>query len=208
MIGNLPSQERKDDADFYDKMLARVYIRRGSAHGWLSQFDSAISDLREAMTYKGIFSDLERNKMEADIAAFSTRKDSQAIKLEGDIFFARNMLNESLEQYTKAVECDPKNEYALLNIGVIYLKRQDFDKCLEFTNASLALIEEFHADTREFQRDNVLEVKLLQRRAKCYEVKDMLQEARDDLDRAMMLDKENPAVKAAYQKVQTRLNAI
>jgi len=71
------------------------------------------------------------------------------------------MLNESLEQYTKALEIDPSNEYCLSNIGVIYLKRQDYDKCLEFTTEALNVIENFQSDTKEFQRDNVLEIKLL-----------------------------------------------
>ena len=75
--------------------------------------------------------------------------------------FARNMLEDSLKQYMKAVEMDPLNEYALSNIGVIYLKRQNYDKCLEYTNASLDLIENFHAETKDFHKDNMLEIKLL-----------------------------------------------
>ena len=45
------------------------------------------------------------------------------MKLQGDILFARNLMDESLEKYFKALELDPMNEYALSNIGVIYLKR-------------------------------------------------------------------------------------
>lgn len=37
--------------------------------------------------------------------------------------FARNLMDEALEKYFKALELDPVNEYALSNIGVIYLKR-------------------------------------------------------------------------------------
>ena len=107
-----------------------------------------------------------------DIAAVEVRQRSQEIKLQGDIFFARNMLSESLEQYFKALELDATNEYALSNVGVIYLKRQDYENCLKFTNQALSIIEEFQADTKEFQRDNVLEIKLLQRRSKCWEVQE------------------------------------
>ena len=53
-----------------------------------------------------------------------------------------------------------------------------------------------------------MEVKLLQRRAKCYEVQEEYEKAKEDLDRAMMMDRENPAVKAAQQKVQGKLNTI
>lgn len=139
--------------------------------------------------------------MQQDIDSINIRKESQDIKLQGDILFARNLLNESLEQYFKALELDPMNEYALSNIGVIYLKRQDFDNCLKFTTQALTIIEEFHTETREFQRENILEIKLLQRRAKCLEEKQDFEGAKADLDRAAMLDRENPQVRIAQQKV-------
>ena len=106
------------------------------------------------------------------------------------------------------MEIDRTNEYALSNISVIHLKKQDYEQCLEWTNKALQRIEGFHPDTKEFQQDNTLEVKLLQRRAKCYEVKDEFELAKQDLDRAMMLDRENAAVKLAQQKVQQKLSTI
>ena len=75
------------------------------------------------MEYKGLYSEEERAVMQADIETIENRKKSQEVKLSGDIFFARNMLSESLDQYFKALELDPTNEYAMSNIGVIYLKR-------------------------------------------------------------------------------------
>ena len=65
------------------------------------------------------------------------------MKLQGDIYFARNMLNESLAAYEKAVEVDAANEYAFANMGVIYLKRADYDKCLAVTQTALGIIEAF-----------------------------------------------------------------
>lgn len=124
------------------------------------------------MEYKGLYSEHEIQTIQMDIAAVEVRQRSQEIKLQGDIFFARNMLSESLEQYFKALELDATNEYALSNVSVIYLKRQDYENCLKFTNQALSIIEEFQADTKEFQRDNVLEIKLLQRRSKCWEVQE------------------------------------
>jgi hypothetical protein len=50
--------------------------------------------------------------------------------------------------------------------------------------------------------DNTLEIKLLQRRAKCLEVREDYEQAKEDLDRAHMLDKENPVIRTAKEKVQ------
>lgn len=196
-IGNMDKAERDSDAEFYDRLLGRTALKRGGANAWMSQFDASIIDFKKAMTYKGLFNEAQISKMEQDIHTIEVRKESQNMKLQGDICFARNQLNEALESYEKAVELDPSNEYALSNIGVIYLKRQNFEKCLEFTQRGIEYVEAFQADTKEFQRENTLEVKLLQRRAKCYEVDEKFEEAKKDLDRAQFLEPTNPAVKVA-----------
>ena len=136
-IKDLKDAERESDNEFYMKMLGRSYLKRGAAQAWLSQWDAAIIDLRRAQEYKGLFVEHEIQTIERDILACELRKKSQEVKLQGDIYFARNMLNESLEQYEKAVELDAYNEYALSNIGVIYMRRQDYDTCLKYTNEAL-----------------------------------------------------------------------
>ena len=52
--------------------------------------------------------------------------------------------------YFKALELEPNNEYAMSNIGVIYLKKQDYENCEKFSTRALDVIETFHSDTREF----------------------------------------------------------
>ena len=156
-----------------------------------------MSDFAEAQTYTGVFSAEQLERIQRDTEMVKRRKEAMDMKLQGDIYFARNMLSDSLAAYEKAVEVDPANEYAFANMGVIYLKRADYEKCLEVTQTSLGIIEAFHSDTRAFQQDNMLEVKLLQRRAKCYEVQEEYEKAKSDLDRAMLLDKNNGAARAA-----------
>ena len=207
-IENMDKNERRADEEFYDKLLGRMYLKRGAANAWMSQFDAAIADFKKAMTYKGIYDENQIKKMEQDVKTIEKRKESQNMKLNGDIAFARNCLDEALEAYEKALELDPSNEYALSNIGVIYLKRQNYEKCMEYTERALAYVEGFQADTKEFQKENTLEVKLLQRRAKCNEVAEKFELARKDLDRALFLEPQNAAVKAAQAKVQNKLNTI
>lgn len=208
MIKNLPQKELDEDTAYYQKMEARAYYKRGGANAWVAQYDAAVDDLNEAMKCKTVFSDVERGNMEADIAIIKKRKESQEVKLQGDIFFARNLLDDSLKSYHAALELDPMNEYALSNISVIYLKRQNYEKCLEYTIKALTIIEEFHADTREFNKDSFLEVKLLQRRAKCYEMDKEWEKAKADLDRAHMIDRENTSITIAQKKVQDQLNTL
>lgn len=207
-LENMDKNERNADAEFYDRVLGRMHLKRGGAYAWMSQFDASIKDFKKAMTYKGLFNEEQITKMEQDVHTIEKRKESQATKLQGDICFARNQLNEALAAYEKALELDPSNEYALSNIGVIHLKRQNYEKCLEFTQRALEYVEAFHTETKEFQNDNTLEVKLLQRRAKCYEVDEKFELAKKDLDRAQFLEPQNAAVKTAAAKVQQKLSTI
>ena len=55
----------------------------------------------------------------------------------------------------------------------------------------MKIIEWYHGDVKDFQVDNILEIKLLQRRAKCYEIQNKLEAAKADLDQALILDRDN-----------------
>jgi len=118
-------------------MLGRMYLRRGTAQAWNSQYDAAIVDLKRAMEYTNLFKGPEIAKMQNDIKQIEKRKASQEVKLSGDLAFARNQLDEALENYRKALELDAANEYALANISAIYLKRQDYENCMIWTNKAL-----------------------------------------------------------------------
>lgn len=137
IIDSVSKKDREEDQIYYDKIMGRALVRRAAANAWLSQFDLAVADLEHAKKFDGVFTEEEYNALDRDIESINTRKKSQATKVQGDILFATNKLSEALETYTAALEEDPHNEYALSNIGVIYLKRQDYEKCLEFTNLAL-----------------------------------------------------------------------
>lgn len=49
-------------------MLGRMYIRRGAALAWNSQYEAAILDLKRAMEYTNLFSAADIEKMKKDIA--------------------------------------------------------------------------------------------------------------------------------------------
>jgi tetratricopeptide (TPR) repeat protein len=85
------------------------------------------------------------------------------------VIFARGHIDESLAKYLDAIAIDPNNEYAVGNIGLIYLKKSNFEKCIEFSTRALHILETYQNDTKSFARDNQFEVKLLLRRGTSYE---------------------------------------
>jgi dyslexia susceptibility 1 candidate gene 1 protein len=57
MIKALPEKERIEDDVFYAKIQGRVYLKRGAAYAWLSQYEAAIYDYEKAMNFKGIYNE-------------------------------------------------------------------------------------------------------------------------------------------------------
>ena len=66
--------------------------------------------------------------------------------------------------YSECLEIDPLNELVLANMGLIHLMRQEHDKCIDFSTRALDIVNSFLDDTKSFQKDHRLEVKILMRR--------------------------------------------
>ena len=47
-------------------MLARTYLKRGAANAWLSQFDAAVADYKQAIEYPAVFGKEQIEKMQRD----------------------------------------------------------------------------------------------------------------------------------------------
>jgi tetratricopeptide (TPR) repeat protein len=68
------------------------------------------------------------------------------------------------------------------------MMRQDYDKCIEFSTKALNILDEFMNETRSFSKENRLEVKILMRRGKSYESIGDNEKAKEDLDKALLLE--------------------
>ena len=119
------------------------------------------------------------------------RQASSRVKQEGDWEFYKERLDEAMAKYEEALTEDKENEYAVSNIGLIHLKRREYDKCIEMSTKALAILENFQNETKAFQQNNALEVKILLRRAKCFENVNEMEKAKADLDRLLLLEPQN-----------------
>lgn len=81
-IMGLKEDERTDE--FYQKMLARLLVKRGAGYTFMSKFDEAVKDLEQAIKYKGIFGEPDILTIMRDIERIKVRKQSQQLKQEGD----------------------------------------------------------------------------------------------------------------------------
>lgn len=74
-IMNLKEDERDND-DFYQRMLARTFLRRGAGYTWLSKFDQAVENLSEALKYKNVFNERELIEISNDVDRIKVRQKS------------------------------------------------------------------------------------------------------------------------------------
>jgi hypothetical protein len=91
---------------------------------------------------------------------------------------------------------------------VIHLKKLEYTKCIDYSSRALTLVEAFQTETKSFSKINVLEVKLLLRRAKSYEMNDSWEEAKRDLEKTLMLEPQNTEARALLKTVQSKLDDI
>lgn len=74
----LKESEREDE--FYGRLLARLYVKRGASYAWISNFEKALEDYERAIKNKLVFSEQELNEMERDMRRIERRKNSFSLK--------------------------------------------------------------------------------------------------------------------------------
>jgi len=110
------------------------------------------------------------------------------MKKEGDLKFGEGEIDQALAIYEEALQMDNGNEYLWANISLMHYKKQDYDKCIDYITKALEIIDAFQNDTQSFNKDTRLEVKLLLRRGKSYELTERYEQAKADLDKCILLD--------------------
>lgn len=71
-IMNLKEEERDTD-EFYQRMMARQYLKKGAGYAWISKFDQAVESLTEAAKYKNVFNERELVEILNDIERIKIR---------------------------------------------------------------------------------------------------------------------------------------
>ena len=208
-IEGLKHEEYQTDKLFYDRIMARALVKRGAAHSWMSSFDEAIADFEkilESEVYVGIIGDLQTENLRRDLSIIKCRKMSQEIKFQGDALFYQENFDGALEKYTAALERDQNNEYALANIGLIYMMRLDHEQAIEYETRAINIIDSFQAETKSFQKQNHLEIKLLMRRSKSYNALQDYEKAKADLDRILIIEPAHSEAANTLKVVQKKLD--
>lgn len=210
-IKKLKEEEFELDKEFYTKIMARATVKRAAALVWCSKFDHAIEDMDTILNnpeYRAIIGDKDCATLHKDKARVQIRMRSNKVKAEGDKCFYNENVEAAKVKYHEALVEDQENEYALANISVIHLKKLEYDESIEFSTKALAVVNQFQNETKSFTHNNVLEVKLLLRRAKSYEMQSEWELSKQDLDKILYLEPKNTEALSAVKTVSGKLDAI
>jgi len=145
-LEGIKKEEYESDRMFYDKIMCRALVKRGASQSWMSSFDEAITDFEKILAsdiYCGILGQNQTDALRRDLLTIKTRKESQEIKFQGDALFYSEDYDGALIKYHESLEKDPFNEYAIANIGAIYMMRSDHAKSAEYCTRALEIIETF-----------------------------------------------------------------
>lgn len=130
-----------------------VYLNRGTARNWKSQFPDAIEDFTAALrdnpnltaAYAGRGYAFQRaNQLDKALADFG-----EAIRLDpnsgyahynrAQIFYNRHDFDRALADADEAVRCDPGSADALVLRGLCYLGKNDLDRALASFDGAIAV---------------------------------------------------------------------
>jgi len=210
-INGMKDEEIEGDRPYFMKILARAHIKRGAAQVWSSQFDAAISDFNTVMEneeFKQLIGERELTNLAKDKARIQQRVRSNKLKALGDREFYHEKLNDAYSKYQEAIEEDDENEYALANMGVIHLKKLEYEQSIDFSTRAIEIINNFQNETKLFASQNVLEVKLLLRRAKSHEMRREWEKSKEDLDKILQLEPKNSEAQGLLKTITSKLDEI
>ena len=94
------------------------------------------------------------------------------------------------------------------NIGLIYMKKGNNDKCIEYSTQALAIIDNFMNETKTFSTQNTLEVKILLRRSKSYDLLGDFESCKKDIERILLIEPKNTEASNLLKGVQLKLDGI
>jgi len=120
-----------------DPMSASNHIGLGQALQYRGDFDQAAAEYQQALRFDK--QNALANRLLGELDSAKKRATLQKHINAGVDLQTRQLFDQALEEYKKALEMDPRNANVYVNIGTVYQTREDFEKAQESYNKALAI---------------------------------------------------------------------
>ena len=208
LIESIDKKERSDA--FYDRINVRALSKIYAIHALRQEYQKALEVINDKLLLKEyafpfIIPEDKWKKIEKDKILIESRMNNEKLKEEGDNFLRQRNYENAENIYKKILDVEPNNERVLSNLSMIYLFQEKYDDVIKICTQILNIFNKFKERIKIKNMNNLFEIKVLLRRAKCYEIKNEMEKAQKDVESIEKLSITNPNVLKEVKEIKDKL---
>ena len=208
LINSIDKKERSDA--FYDRINVKALSKIYAIYALRQEYQKALDVINKKLLLKEhafpfIIPEDKWKKIEKDKKLIESRMNNEKLKEEGDNFLREKKLEKAEIIYKKILDIEPDNERVLSNLSMIYLFQGKHDEVIRICTKILQIFSKFKERIKIKNMNNLFEIKILLRRAKCYEIKNEMESAQKDVESIEKLSITNPNVLKEIKEIKDKL---
>ena len=208
LINNIDKKERSDA--FYDRINVKALSKIYAIHALRQEYQKALDVINEKLLLKEhafpfIIPEDKWKKIEKDKNLIESRMKNEKLKEEGDNYLRGKNYENAEKIYNEILNIEPNNERVLSNLSMIYLFQGKYDEVINMCSKILMIFNKFKERIKIKNMNNLFEIKILLRRAKCYEIKNDMEKAQKDIESIEKLSITNPNVLKEVKEIKDKL---
>ena len=208
LINSIDKKERSDA--FYDRINVKALSKIYAIHALRQEYQKSLEIINDKLLLKEhafpfIIPEDKWQKIEKDKKLIESRMNNEKLKEEGDNYLRKKNYSEAENIYKKILDIEPNNERVLANLSMIYLFQEKYDKVIEICTKILNIFSKFKERIKIKNMNNLFEIKILLRRAKCYEIKNDMEKAQKDIESIEKLSIVNPNILKEVKEIKDKL---
>ena len=208
LINAIDKKERSDA--FYDRINVKALSKMYAVYALRQEYQKALDIINEKLLLKEhafpfIIPEDKWKKIEKDKILIESRMKNEKLKENGDKLLREKKLDEAEKIYKEILEIEPENERVLSNLSMIYLMKGKHDEVISICSKILGIFSKFKERIKIKNMNNLFEIKVLLRRAKCYKIKNDMDKAQKDVESIEKLSISNQNVLKEIKEIKDKL---
>ena len=208
LIDQIDAKEKEDA--FYDRIYVRALTKTYAVYALKQEYQKALDIINNKLLVKHyafpfIIPDSTWKSIEKDRELIQSRMENELLKSEGDKYLSNKQYDLAFEIYNKILTTEPNNEKVLSNISLIYLAQENYDETIKCCTRILKIFAAFKEKIRIRNMSNTFEIKILLRRAKCYEIKNEMELAEKDIEAIERLEIKNDQILKDIKSIKDKM---
>ena len=208
LINDIDKKERSDS--FYDRINVKALSKIYAVYALRQEYQKALDIINKKLLLKEhafpfIIPENKWKQIEKDKILIESRMKNEKLKEKGDNLLKGKNLEEAEKVYKEVLYIEPENERVLSNLSMIYLFMGKYDEVISICSKILGIFQKFKEKIKFKNMNNLFEIKVLLRRAKCYEIKNEMSNAQKDIESIEKLYISNQNVLKEIKEIKNKL---